>query len=222
MADAGRSDGLGIIFSFFLGLMVTAFVGVGVYTFHPRPHHESNHWELMELNRREQVIRSSRSPAEFTAADREEIQQIGDERRRLLDASGTPRERWGRSTSIILVVLATCAMAVSLIRAGQLPVISNGLLLGGVLTMVYGVGWIVVTDTSISRFFVISVALAVTLALGYARFVRRRLGLKDEAFSPAAGNESSDIDRRLRALERRIDEAAKSLLTGGLDRERPR
>jgi hypothetical protein len=42
----------------------------------------------------------------------DQIQQIGDERRRLLDASRTPRERWGRSTSINLVVLATCAMAV--------------------------------------------------------------------------------------------------------------
>lgn len=31
-------------------------------------------------------------------------------------------------------------MAISLVRADQLPVISNGLLLGGVFTMLYGVG----------------------------------------------------------------------------------
>ena len=33
MASMGRSDGLRTIFSFFLGLMLAAFVGVGVYNF---------------------------------------------------------------------------------------------------------------------------------------------------------------------------------------------
>ena len=37
MPVAKRSGALPTIFSFFLGLIVTAFIGVGVYTFHPSP-----------------------------------------------------------------------------------------------------------------------------------------------------------------------------------------
>ena len=62
---------------------------------------------------------------------------------------------------------ATLAMAVSLVRANQLQVISNGLLLGGVFTMLYGVGWIIATDVSKARFVVMAIALVITLALGY-------------------------------------------------------
>ena len=42
MKDPGRSTGLRTIFSFFLGLMLTAFAGVGVYTFYPPPEEFTN------------------------------------------------------------------------------------------------------------------------------------------------------------------------------------
>ena len=62
-------------------------------------------------------------------------------------------------------------MAVSLIRADRLSVISNGLLLGGVLTMLYGTGWTLASGDSRARFWVMAVALLITLLLGYVRFV---------------------------------------------------
>ena len=79
----------------------------------------------------------------------------------------------GAADSVVLVAFATLAMAVSLVPAARLPVISNGLLLGGVFTMVYGVGSIIVTDTSMARFAVVTVALAITLVLGYVRFAHQ-------------------------------------------------
>src|SRR6476619_2422268 len=50
------------IFAFFLGLMLTAFVGVGVYTFHPPPVRFDN--ELRDVGRREQALRDARAPNE--------------------------------------------------------------------------------------------------------------------------------------------------------------
>jgi hypothetical protein len=208
MADTGRSSGLQTIFSFFLGLMVTTFVGVGVYTFHP-PEKELRR-EMVTLSRQEEQIRNARPPNELTAEDRARIQQSTDRRNELSDAEVAAREPWGRSTSIILIALATLAMSVSLVRAEQLLVISNGLLLGGVLTMVYGVGWIVATDTSVSRFIVMTVALVITLALGYVRFVRRRATAA--ATAGAAGGEGlADVERRVRELEGRLNDAATAL-----------
>jgi hypothetical protein len=207
MADTGRGSGLRTIFSFFLALMVTAFVGVGVYTFHGPPEEWST--QIRDLARQEAAIREAKGPNELTAADRERIQEVVNRRNQLRDASEAAREAWGRSTSIILMAAATLAMAISLVRADQLPVVSNGLLLGGVFTMLYGVGWIVATDRSVARFFVMTAALGLTLALGYVRFVRHR------ALAPMPGGAGTEglanIERRVRELEDRMDQAANAL-----------
>ncbi|MBK8167426.1 MAG: hypothetical protein IPK64_15895 [bacterium] len=214
MAEAARSRGLQTIFSFFLGLMLTAFIGVGVYTFHP-PAKDLDR-RIQELDRREQALRSGAPDDELSAADRDEVRKLTDSRNELYDAAQARREAWGRSTSIILIALATLVMAVSLVRADQLPVISNGLLLGGVFTMVYGVGWIVATDTSVSRFIVMTVALAITLGLGYARFVRRRSSPSLPIGSALQESEGmARLEQRLRDVEERLDKAAAALGPGG-------
>jgi hypothetical protein len=195
------------IFAFFLGLMLTAFVGVGVYTFHPPPQRFDN--ELRDLGRKEQALRDARAPNELTSADRDSLQALERRRNELVDAAAAARTPWARTTSITLIIVATLAMAASLIGADRLLVISNGLLLGGVFLMLYGVGWIIATDTSVARFVVITVALAITLALAYARFVRRTPrtvigatpGLSETA-------DASALERRVRALEERLDAAA--------------
>lgn len=214
MTEAARSRGLQTIFSFFLGLMLTAFIGVGVYTFHP-PAKDLDR-RIQELDRREQTLRNGAPDDELSAADRDEVRKLTDSRNELYDAAQARREAWGRSTSIILIALATLVMAVSLVRADQLPVISNGLLLGGVFTMVYGVGWIVATDTSVSRFIVMTVALAITLGLGYARFVRRRSSSALPIGSTLQDGEGlARLEQRLRDVEERLDRAAAALGPGG-------
>lgn len=210
MVNAARSNGLQTIFSFFLGLMLTAFLGVGVYTFHPPA--KQPDLRIQELDRREQAIRIKSPQDDLSVADRDEVQRITEERNKLYDESQARREAWGRSTSIILVALATMVMAVSLVRADQLPVISNGLLLGGVFTMVYGVGWIIATDTSVARFAVMTVALAITLGLGYMRFVRRRpVATAHSEPGLADGEGLGRIEQRLRHLEERVNRAADAL-----------
>ena len=210
MKDPGRSTGLRTIFSFFLGLMLVAFAGVGVYTFYPPP--EEFTAQIRELNRREEMIRDSRPPDQLTEEDRAQIRDVNQERYALQDAMREAQRPWGRTTSIILMVTATLAMAVSLIRADQLPVISNGLLLGGVFTMLYGVGWIIATDVSKARFVVMAIALVITLALGYARFVRGGKTSVDKAGAAAPDAEGmAQIELRLQALEERMQEAGRVL-----------
>lgn len=211
MADVKQSAGLQTIFAIFLGLMVTAFIGIGVYTFYPPPETQFSR-RVLDLNREEQAIRNSKAPDDLTPADRARIQEIRDDLNKTQDAGQVSRASWGRTTSIILIAFATFVMAVSLVRAEQLPVISNGLLLGGVFTMIYGIGWIVATDTSVARFLVMAVALLITLALGYARFVRGRVPSPAPGPDRIGGAEGLvDLDRRVRGLEQRMDEAAKVL-----------
>jgi len=209
MPEPAGSSALRTIFSFFLGLMLTAFIGVGVYTFHPPPHQFDD--RLRDLERREQAIRNSRGPNELTPAQRDSIQVITRQRNELTDSATAARTVWGRSTSITLILFATLAMVLSLVGADRAPAIGNGLLLGGLFTMLYGVGWIIASDTSVSRFAVMTVALAITLGLGYARFVRRTVRPATAESVPAELSGVAEIERRIGELERRLDDAASAL-----------
>ena len=210
-----RGTGLQTIFGFFLVLMVTSFIGVGVYTFYPPPERDFRD-RIQALSRQQEQIRTAKAPNDLTTEDRAQIQSLQLELDTIQDQSQAAGEAWGRHTSIILIAFATLAMAVSLLKAVQLPVISNGLLLGGVFTMVYGVGWIIATDSSTVRFFVMTAALVITLALGYVRFVRQQrgpVGAHGQVLNP--GTESvGDLERRVQALEDKMNKAATVLGSG--------
>jgi hypothetical protein len=164
-----KSNGaLQVIFAFFLGLVVTGFVAIGVSTFYPEPS-----WE-----------------------------QVGD--------SGL--QSWRLVTSIILLVLATVLLVVSLTLPDDLGVISNGVLLGGVFTMLYAVGVTLSTTTSLYRFLVVAVALAVTIGIGYLRFARR--GRAPAAVVTGADGSATmppDAAARIAALEHRLDSLRRAL-----------
>jgi hypothetical protein len=213
MATHGRGGGLHIIFSLFLGLMLATFAGVAVYTFYGPP--EGSQDRLQELRREEQAIRETRPPGELPEAEQSRLREISEERDALTEAAAEARKPWSRNTSVILIVFATLTMAVSLVRADELPVISNGLLLGGLFTMLYGVGWIVATDNTFTRFLVMTAALGITLGLGYARFVRGGTGGPSASRPEEGVGGTGDLERRVRTLERRLDGAARALETAG-------
>ena len=210
MPDARESSGLQIIFAIFLGLMVTAFVGVGVNTLYPSPQTPFDK-QIRDLRRQEQTVMNSKAPADLTPAERARIQEIKDRVSKTQDDMQVAMEPWGRTTSIILIVFATLAMAISLVRSDQLPVLSNGLLLGGVFTMVYGVGMIIATASSAARFTVMTAALVITLALGYARFVRSKVRTVAQPGAQPSSDELIGVSQRMSALEKRMDDAASAL-----------
>lgn len=205
-----RNTALGVIFSVFVGLMVTAFFVIGVMTFHPFT--DAFDRRLQELDQRQQAITLGRIASEWTDEQRAELAAISEERQNIWQERDKAARVWGRNTSIVLITLATLTMVVSLIPVASQPVISNGLLLGGVFTMLYGTGWIVTTDASLVRFVVIAIALAITLALGYVRFVQRRPSVEvTETIATGTPEGLIEIERRLTDLERRIKQVANVL-----------
>lgn len=207
MNELKRKEGLGIIFAFFLGLMVTAFVGVGVYTFYPPPERETE--QLQELAEQMEEIHGSRALSELTEEEKEQLDALAEQREELYKDYHQVQQTWIRNSSILLVLLATLTMAISLVAAESLSLISNGLLLGGVFTMVYGVGWSLFSKSTIIRFVVIAIALAITIALGYVRFVRKqRAPIVQYAGPPSGDPNLINLEQRVSALEKRINEAA--------------
>lgn len=118
-------------------------------------------------------------------------------------------EAWTLTTSVALLVAATMILAISLIRSNRLAVISNGLLLGGIFTMIYAVGMSAGGERSIPRLIVVVIALIVTVAVGYLTFVRGR----SETGTPVASSgDASEIVARVDALERRLEALGRALI----------
>lgn len=178
---------LQLIYSFFLGLVVIGFVWIGLDTFYPSPAHPA------DLNYDGPV-----SPAADTAY-------------RLA------MERWSLNTSIIVLVLATIILLIAVLGAGGMAVLSNGLLLGGVFTMLYAVGQSISSEQSVARFVVISLALLVTIGVGWLKFVRRSDIPPQETADAGPGSVPDmpagidDLATRVHTLEQRLSALRRAL-----------
>ncbi len=164
--DLGGSV-LQVIFSFFLGLVVTAFVGVGVNTFFPEPRgdYDEGAWTSHRL-----------------------------------------------TTSVILLICATLVMLLSLAIVNLGPVLANGALLGGLFTMIYAVGIGVSAGTQLPRFLVLTVALAITVAVGWWKFSRGRATPAVAASGSGSGGVLTDeAESRLTAVEAKLGALGRAL-----------
>jgi hypothetical protein len=215
MASSDRQHyALQTIFSFFLGLMVLAFVGVGVNTFYPSPTSQNEKAQLA-ISRQIDAINAANQNKSLDATAQAQIKRLEDQQNALQDKIDAAMKDWARNTSIVLVLFATLVMGVSLVRSEQLRVLSNGLLLGGLFTMLYGTGWVIFSGNSTARFVVIAFALLVAIGLGYLKFVR---GRAVPAETPtAAPGDTSALEERVAALEERAAAAAAAL--GGSTRD---
>lgn len=156
------NNALQVIFAFFLGLVVVAFVGIGVDTFFPEP--------------------------------------------KWIESEPPGYANWRLITGVILLVCATVILVISLLLPLAHGVLSNGLLLGGVFTMVYAVGVTVSSEQNLLRFAVVAVALVVTIGIGYLKFVRGRK-LAGVPVLPEAG----ELVERLAAVEQKLDALGRAL-----------
>lgn len=124
------------------------------------------------------------------------------------------RAGWALTTSIILLVCATLLLTVSLLLPDSQAVISNGILLGGVFTMLYAVIMAFSGEVSVWRFLVVAGALAITLAVGYLRFVRARNLPAVTPTAPvtaASSREAEALEERVASLEARLAAMSRAL-----------
>jgi hypothetical protein len=206
------------IFSFFLGLMVLAFIGVGVNTFLPSPN-EQHQQQMQDIQQQIEAVNVKANGRSLDTTQQAEMDKLTAQQGALQRTIDTEMKAWARTTSIVLVIFATLVMAISLIMSDKLRVISNGLLLGGLFTMIYGVGWVIFSGNSIARFAVIAFALAVSIGLGYLKFVRSRAQKAGAAHDDAArvaqpeaaGAGYGELAVRVEALEERVGAAAAAL-----------
>lgn len=221
-AEAKRGDALQLIFSFFLGLLLVVLIGAGVWTFYPQPYSQNTPegQKLQDLYRQRESIDMKTGPVARTPAQQAEWDRLDKQIRAIEKKRDALQSTWAINTSIVLITFATALMAISLFLPEHLRVFSNGVLLGGLFTVLYGTAWSFAGGNSRARFFVILVAVVLAIAFGYLRFVRGRKQAEAAARASAAAGVvpvavsdegAAALLARVEALEARAAAAAEAL-----------
>ena len=207
-AQAVQQGVLQALYALFLGGIITAFLVVGLNTFYPAP--EVNEEELAALDERELELLDcppDEVQCELTDSERAQLRALDVQRETLWEERDEAQRSWYRTAGVLLIGLATLLLALSLIRWDRAIVLSNGLLLGGLFTMVGGIGFTIAGGEGIDRFLVLTLALGITVGLGYLRFARRTEPVQEVGASLV----DSDLEDRVAALEQRLEEARRAL-----------
>jgi len=149
------------VYIVFLGLILATFVGVGIAAFYKGPQYPETPATL-KYPRYPEVSTGTPS-AEYI----KEQEAFDEQSKEFQDQNNA----YSRNVSMIALGFAVVMLVVSLVFLKNLPVIADGVLLGGVLTLAYSIIRGFNSNDDIYRFLVLGVGLITAMVLGYLKFV---------------------------------------------------
>lgn len=156
MGDRGI---LKVIYTFFLGLLLVMFVGVGIDTFYPGP-------------------TAPEYPVELNSAYGKALTDEQAAAQRTYDTKMTKynhdMQPYNRNVSIAALATSVIFLGASIALERRVALLTHGLMLGGLFTLVYSIARGFASADSKYVFIVISIGLVVVLLLGYRHFVREK------------------------------------------------
>ncbi|OFX18033.1 MAG: hypothetical protein A2Z18_04255 [Armatimonadetes bacterium RBG_16_58_9] len=169
------------LYCVFLGALVALFVGWAMCAWYPTPQWETEYPGVSQYMG-EPYPPSAESLKGLNSAERtEEIRKYKAERKEheswekkhavLQRQFDNKLEIQGRNVALISLLVAVAVTGISVGLSGKLPVVSEGLLLGGVFTLIYSIGWSFVRAPKVAVI-PVGIGLILTIAIGYKRFAR--------------------------------------------------
>lgn len=159
------------IYTLFLGLLLALFIGIGIDTFAPAPTYPDHPDELMGGTEVENIVVAPvGESATITPPHGESAQAAYDEAVKQYDEEVKGH---ALTTAISSFVAGILLLVVALLWLRRSPVLSDGFLLGGMLALLYSVGWSLATAQSVVSFGIVTLGLIVTLVLGARTFAAR-------------------------------------------------
>lgn len=153
---------LKLIYTFLIGIFLAVFVGVGIAAFYSGPKRPeapaSIKYAFSETDKKEALS------AEYKA----EIEKYDQAEKEYQLQSQT----YNKNVSIYSLIASILIVITSLTLFKNILFIADGLLLGGVLTLLYSVIRGFDTQDNMFRFIVVSIGLFISLFLGYTKFIK--------------------------------------------------
>lgn len=151
---------LKLIYTFLIGIFLAVFVGVGITAFYPGPKRPETPSSIKYAYPDNKNTLSAESKAEIEKFDQAEKE------------FQTQSQIYSKNVSIYSLTAAIFIVIISLTLFRNILFIADGLLLGGVLTLLYSVIRGFDAQDNMFRFIVVSIGLFISLFLGYTKFVK--------------------------------------------------
>ena len=135
---------LRVLYSIGLGIIIVLFVGLGIATFYPAP----------ELSSMVNLDSAARQAA--------------------IDAHQSAVHDYNRNVTIAALVSALLILGASIWTESRKPLFAGGFLVGGLLTLIYGLMRGLTSGVTAVAFFSVAVGLFVVVYLGHQRFFSAR------------------------------------------------
>lgn len=146
-----------IAYTVFIGILLALFIGVGISAFYSGPKPP----ETPAAMKYPRTIESTPS------AEMIELQEQQDQKFQQFEKDN---QSYSRNVSIVALIFAVAILGIALTIIKN--VMSDGFLLGGVLTLIYSIIRGFGADDNMYRFAVTGIGLAIALALGYLKIVK--------------------------------------------------
>lgn len=147
---------LRLIYTFFVGILLAIFVGVGINTFYVPPTAPKYPTELNAYGKE--------PTAEQVAAERE-FNRKNERYQEIL-------KPYNRNVSMMTLVAAVVLLVGSMLSQKRIRLLADGIMLGGLITLLYSIGRGFASENSKYVFAIVTISLILVLYLGYYRFVR--------------------------------------------------
>lgn len=155
------------IYSIFLGILVALFVGWGIAAFYPAPVRPI--YPISITPAPVPVSVPDKTSAPVTPPTTAQQEEYG---KKSLEFDQTTYPDYQRRVSILATIGAILVLIISLMLMHQIELISDGLLIGGVLIQVYAIIRSFLGHNNIYSFLTVTVGLVIALVLGYIKFIR--------------------------------------------------
>lgn len=147
-----------LLYSLFISVLIALFVGVGIATFYPGPKRPEYPIELSTLPTKEAASPEAREKSIAFEKENRDFQELN--------------KIYARNVSIVSLSAAIIILVISLTLFRRILMIADGLMLGGLFTLVYSIARGFETQDNKYRFIVVTVGLIIALVLGYIKFVK--------------------------------------------------
>jgi len=146
-----------VLYKLFLGLLVALFVGFGVSVFYSAP--KAPDYPVALENIGANGMTKAQEKVNTDYSKREKTYQ-------------TEFAKYNRNVSAIVIVSSIILLLISLTILLEVAIIGDGILLGGIFTLGYGIIRAFMSESNKYQFGAVTVGLIVALILGWWKFLR--------------------------------------------------
>jgi hypothetical protein len=145
------------VYTIFLAILVVLFVGLGIDAFYAAPKPPTYPVELQT------------KPITEPTAQQDQITIAFDQAQKKYESD---MKTYNQNVSIVSLLASIIILIVSLTLVNKIEIIADGILLGGVFTVMYSIVRGTMTENSQFRFLIVTIGIVIAFILGYIKFIR--------------------------------------------------